>query len=157
MGSRSHKELTGDGAKMISYHKNHSRVRLEGNILLKALLEVQQLSDMDFFTTLLHCQPKSLVIFMLMDVALLVRRHYITASSIGTSSDWRLRPHYWTGYIVTIPLWFLGTLGISIFCPAEDTNSLGGSQGGNAGLLHFLSLHITYDVEYQQKMLSPEG
>ncbi|MBA0692017.1 hypothetical protein Goari_009608 [Gossypium aridum] len=60
MGSRSHKELTGDGAKMISYHKNHSRVRLEGNILLKALLEVQQLSDMDFFTTLLHCQPKSL-------------------------------------------------------------------------------------------------
>ncbi|MBA0864887.1 hypothetical protein Goshw_006983 [Gossypium schwendimanii] len=162
---------------------------------------------MDFFTTLLHCQPKSLgihkninkqnnlletiavavlaiatttavnsmkktsqskqiatspsvsilVIFMLMDVALLVRRYYITASSIGTSSDWRLRPHYWTGYIVTIPLWFLGTLGISIFCPAEDTNSLGGSQGGNAGLLHFLSLHITYDVEYQQKMLSPEG
>ncbi|KAA3453727.1 cationic amino acid transporter 5 [Gossypium australe] len=108
-----------------------------------------------------------------MAVALLVRRYYITASSIGTSSDWRLRPHYWTGYIVTIPLWFLGTLGISIFCPAEDTNSLGASQGfhvlhscqlqqifvmgGNAGLLHFLSLHITYDVEYQQKMLSPEG
>nr|KJB53487.1 hypothetical protein B456_009G257900 [Gossypium raimondii] len=81
---------------------------------------------------------------MLMDVALLVRRYYITASSIGTSSDWRLRPHYWTGYIVTIPLWFLGTLGMSIFCPAEDTNNLGG-------------LHITYDVEYQQKMLSPEG
>lgn len=97
-------------------------------------------SSLDVLTSLLSA--RILFIFVLMAVALLVRIYYIredksiinllklvifqmiiTASSIGTSADWRLRPHDWTGYLVTIPLWFLGTLGISIFCSAEDANS----------------------------------
>ncbi|KAI4332076.1 hypothetical protein L6164_017015 [Bauhinia variegata] len=76
----------------------------------------------------------TLFIFMMMAVALLVRRYYvrgkterwdlsklvlfillIIGSSMGTSAYWGLRPNGWIGYTITVPLWFLGTLGISVF------------------------------------------
>ncbi|CAI9271751.1 unnamed protein product [Lactuca saligna] len=75
----------------------------------------------------------TLFVFMMMAVAIIVRRYYvkgvtprssllklvgflviIIGSSIGTSACWGLDPSGWVGYTVTVPLWFLGTLGISL-------------------------------------------
>ncbi|XP_071921581.1 cationic amino acid transporter 5-like [Coffea arabica] len=80
----------------------------------------------------------TLFIFMMMSVALLVRRYYargitpqrdalklmiflllIIASSMGTSAYWGLNPKGWLGYTMTIPLWFFATLGISVFLPQQ--------------------------------------
>ncbi|KAF2302645.1 hypothetical protein GH714_000564 [Hevea brasiliensis] len=82
----------------------------------------------------------TLFIFMMMAVALLVRRYYvrettprknllklvaflliITASSIGTSAYWGLKPSGWVGYIITVPLWFLGTIGMHMTLPQQRT------------------------------------
>ncbi|KAI4332075.1 hypothetical protein L6164_017014 [Bauhinia variegata] len=89
-------------------------------------------SDLDVLSSLLSIS--TLFIFMMMAVALLVRRYYvrekteprdlsklvffillIIASSMGTSAYWGLRPNGWIGYAITVPFWFLGTLGISVF------------------------------------------
>ena len=83
--------------------------------------------SLDVLTSLL---PVS-ILFIFMIMAVLVRRYYvrevtpginflklviflliIIASSMGTSAYWGLRPNGWVGYVVTIPLWFLGTMGI---------------------------------------------
>lgn len=100
-------------------------------------------SSLDVLTSLLSVS--TLFIFMMMAVALLVRRYYvrevttdinllklvmfllvIIASSMGTSAYWGLRPNGWVGYVVTIPLWFLATLGISIFLPQQRTPKVWG-------------------------------
>lgn len=93
-------------------------------------------SSLDVLTSLLSVS--TLFIFTMMAVALLVRRYYvrevtprinllklviflliIIASSMGTSAYWGLSPNGWVGYVVTILLWFLGTLGISLFLPQQ--------------------------------------
>ncbi|EEF43720.1 cationic amino acid transporter, putative [Ricinus communis] len=75
----------------------------------------------------------TLLIFMLMAVALLVRRYYvkdvtskknlvkflaclfiIIGSSIGVTTIWSLNGRGWIGYVVTSVLWFLGTLGMAL-------------------------------------------
>ncbi|XP_043688497.1 cationic amino acid transporter 5-like [Telopea speciosissima] len=80
----------------------------------------------------------TLFIFAMMAVALLVRRYYvrgitpqrnlfklvaflliIIASSMGTSAYWGLRPNGWFGYTITVPFWFLGTMGIQLFVPQQ--------------------------------------
>ncbi|XP_031478111.2 cationic amino acid transporter 5-like [Nymphaea colorata] len=89
-------------------------------------------SSLDILANLLSISV--LFIFMMMAIALLVRRYYlrgvtpkasvaklvfflflITGSSIGTSAYWGLCPQGWIGYAITVPLWFLGTLGIAMF------------------------------------------
>ncbi|KAJ4702713.1 Cationic amino acid transporter like [Melia azedarach] len=45
----------------------------------------------------------------------------IIASSMGTSAYWGLNPNGWVGYVITVPLWFLGTLGISVLLPQQRT------------------------------------
>ncbi|KAJ3694751.1 hypothetical protein LUZ60_000128 [Juncus effusus] len=91
-------------------------------------------SSLDVLASLLSIS--TLFIFMMMATALLVRRYYsrevstkqqlaklvgclsiIIASSIGTSAYWALSPHGWIGYVITLPLWFVGTLGIQLFVP----------------------------------------
>ncbi|KAL8033996.1 hypothetical protein ABFX02_13G192100 [Erythranthe guttata] len=81
----------------------------------------------------------------MMAVALLVRRYYvrgitpkknlvklaifllvIIASSMGTSACWGINPGGWVGYTVTIPVWFLGTLGIAVLLPQERTPTVWG-------------------------------
>ena len=76
----------------------------------------------------------ALFVFMMISAALLVRRYYvrgvtprenliklviflvlIIASSIGISAYWGLRPNGWIGYTVTVPIWFLATLGMQLF------------------------------------------
>ncbi|KAK9267766.1 hypothetical protein L1049_010200 [Liquidambar formosana] len=95
-------------------------------------------SSLDVLASLLSVS--TLFIFMMMAVALLVRRYYvrgttphinllklafflliIIASSMGTSAYWGLSPNGWVGYAITVPLWFLGTLGISVFLPQQRT------------------------------------
>ncbi|GFQ00842.1 cationic amino acid transporter 5 [Phtheirospermum japonicum] len=100
-------------------------------------------SSLDVLASLLSVS--TLFIFMMMAVALLVRRYYareittrtnllrlvgflliIIASSMGTSAYWGLRPGGWVGYTITLPLWFLGTLGIAVMLPQERTPKVWG-------------------------------
>ncbi|XP_044496616.1 cationic amino acid transporter 5 [Mangifera indica] len=100
-------------------------------------------SSLDILSTLLSVS--TLFIFMMMAVALLVRRYYvremtprvhlvklviflliIIASSMGTSAYWGLRPGGWVGYVITIPLWFLATLAIQLFLPQQRTPKVWG-------------------------------
>ncbi|XP_028755359.1 cationic amino acid transporter 5-like [Neltuma alba] len=89
-------------------------------------------SSLDVLSSLLSIS--TLFIFTMMAVALLVRRYYvrgvtppqnliklviflllIVASSMATSTYWGLSPNGWVGYTITVPLWFLATLGLSLF------------------------------------------
>lgn len=93
-------------------------------------------SGLDILSSLLSLS--TLFIFMMMAVALLVRRYHvrdhspqgqllkliiflliIIASSMGTSAYWGLNPKGWLAYVITIPLWFLGTLGIAVLLPQQ--------------------------------------
>ncbi|KAM7524734.1 hypothetical protein LguiA_014636 [Lonicera macranthoides] len=93
-------------------------------------------SSLDVLASLLSLS--TLFIFMMMAVALLVRRYYvrgvtpkanllkliilllvIIGSSMGTSACWGLNPKGWVGYTITLPCWFLGTLGISVLLPKQ--------------------------------------
>ncbi|KAF9588726.1 hypothetical protein IFM89_015163 [Coptis chinensis] len=87
----------------------------------------------------------TLFIFMLMAVALIVRRYYvydvssksdllklwiflvmIIGSSAGTSAYYYLRPHGWVGYVITLSIWFLGTLGLAVLLPQQRTPKVWG-------------------------------
>ncbi|GAV75042.1 AA_permease_2 domain-containing protein/AA_permease_C domain-containing protein [Cephalotus follicularis] len=100
-------------------------------------------SSLDVLASLLSVS--TLFIFMMMAVALLVRRYYvreitpkinllkliiflliIIASSMGTSAYWGLRITSWVGYAITVPLWFLGTTGIAVFLPQQRTPKVWG-------------------------------
>ncbi|XP_057971522.1 cationic amino acid transporter 5-like [Malania oleifera] len=100
-------------------------------------------SSLDVLASLLSIS--TLFIFMMMAVALLVRRYYargitprinllkliiflliIIASSMGTSAFWGLNPNGWVGYAITIPLWALGTMGISVLLPQQRTPKVWG-------------------------------
>ncbi|KAI4303674.1 hypothetical protein MLD38_039274 [Melastoma candidum] len=78
----------------------------------------------------------TLFIFMLVAVALLVRRYYLSgqttasdrnklagcisliiASSIATAAYWGLSERGWVGYTITIPIWFSATLALRLFVP----------------------------------------
>ncbi|MCL7038852.1 hypothetical protein MKW94_025543 [Papaver nudicaule] len=80
----------------------------------------------------------TLFIFMLMAIALLVRRYYgrnvsskrdlcklglflfmIIGSSIGTTVYYNRSAHGWIGHLITMPFWVLGNLGIMIFLPQQ--------------------------------------
>ncbi|KAI3837892.1 hypothetical protein MKW92_000136 [Papaver armeniacum] len=80
----------------------------------------------------------TLFIFMLVAVALLVRRYYarditsksdlrklvlflsmIIGSSIGTIVYYNHMTDGWIGYLITVPVWVLGNIGILIFLPQQ--------------------------------------
>ncbi|PKU86167.1 Cationic amino acid transporter 5 [Dendrobium catenatum] len=87
----------------------------------------------------------TLFIFMLMAVALLVRRYYvrevtpksnllklncllflIIGSSVGISAYWNSGAKGWIGYAIAVPLWFLGTLGLTVVIPQQRTPKVWG-------------------------------
>ncbi|QHO06956.1 Cationic amino acid transporter [Arachis hypogaea] len=89
-------------------------------------------SSLDVLSSLLSIS--TLFIFMMMAVALLVRRYYvrgvtsrenllklvaflllIISSSLGILAYWVMNPNGWIGYTITVPIWFLATLGMSLF------------------------------------------
>ncbi|XP_031405385.1 cationic amino acid transporter 1-like isoform X2 [Punica granatum] len=78
----------------------------------------------------------TLFIFMLVAVALLVRRYYVSGvttpasrnrliacllliigSSIASATYWGLSEHGWVGYVITVPVWFLSTVALWAFVP----------------------------------------
>uniref|UniRef100_M8CCJ4 Putative amino acid permease yfnA n=1 Tax=Aegilops tauschii TaxID=37682 RepID=M8CCJ4_AEGTA len=92
-------------------------------------------AHLDVLSSLLSVS--TLFIFMMMATALLVRRYYvrgvttrthalrllvfllvIIASSAGIAAYWGTRPDRWEGYVVLVPAWLLGTLGIQVMVPA---------------------------------------
>ncbi|XP_059438114.1 cationic amino acid transporter 1-like [Corylus avellana] len=77
----------------------------------------------------------TLFIFMLVAVALLVRRYYVSGvttetnriklivfivliigSSVGTAAYWAVSDG-WVGYVITTPIWLIATVGIWLFVP----------------------------------------
>ncbi|KAL5731765.1 DNA-binding transcription factor cat8 [Ranunculus cassubicifolius] len=87
----------------------------------------------------------TLFIFMLMAIALIVRRYYsnevssksdliklwvfllmIVGASIGTSAYYYARPKGWFGYAITGPIWFIGTVGIQFFLPQQRAPKIWG-------------------------------
>uniref|UniRef100_A0ACD5VQ67 Uncharacterized protein n=1 Tax=Avena sativa TaxID=4498 RepID=A0ACD5VQ67_AVESA len=92
-------------------------------------------SSLDVLSSLLSIS--TLFIFMMMATALLVRRYYvrgvttrthalrflvfmvvIIVSSAGIAASWGSAPERWEGYVVLVPAWVLGTLGIQLMVPA---------------------------------------
>ncbi|KAK3430649.1 hypothetical protein EUGRSUZ_E02481 [Eucalyptus grandis] len=86
----------------------------------------------------------TLFIFMVVAVALLVRRYYVSGtttatdrnklvacilliigSSIGTSAYWGLSEG-WIGYAVTVPIWLLATVALRVFVPHARNPKLWG-------------------------------
>ncbi|KAG9439111.1 hypothetical protein H6P81_019276 [Aristolochia fimbriata] len=101
--------------------------------MLLATAVIGFFTSLDVLSNLLSIS--TLFIFMLVAVALLVRRYYasgatsaadrnkliafvllILASSIATAVCWALTDG-WVGYVVTIPVWFGATLGLKLFVP----------------------------------------
>ncbi|VFQ76886.1 unnamed protein product [Cuscuta campestris] len=87
----------------------------------------------------------TLFIFMLVAIALLVRRYYATgqtaprdrnrfilflslilASSVGTAAYWALSESGWVVYCVTVPVWLLATAGIRFLVPRARDPKLWG-------------------------------
>ncbi|KAL8130321.1 hypothetical protein V2J09_019476 [Rumex salicifolius] len=87
----------------------------------------------------------TLFIFTLVAVALLVRRYYSSAettvdnrnklvaaivlilvSSVGTAIYWGLTDKQWTAYCVLVPVWFVATLGLSLWVPQAKTPKVWG-------------------------------
>ncbi|XP_030479724.1 cationic amino acid transporter 1 [Cannabis sativa] len=111
-------------------------------VMITATAIIALFTKLDILSNLLSIS--TLFIFMLVAVALLVRRYYaagvttpanrnklifflvvILGSSIGTSAYWGTSDG-WYGYAITVPLWFLGTLGIRIFVPQAKFPNLWG-------------------------------
>jgi len=100
-------------------------------------------SSLDVLSSLLSVS--TLFIFMTMATALLVRRYYvrgvmtrthalrftvllliIIASSIGIAAYWGTSPERWQGYVVLVPAWAAGTLGIQLLLPAAQAPKVWG-------------------------------
>lgn len=102
-------------------------------VMFSASAVVAFFSSLDVLANLLSIS--TLFIFMLVAVALLVRRYYVSGqttvrelrqfqfciiiillSSVATAYYWAVSDG-WIGYVITLPIWFLATLGLAIFVP----------------------------------------
>ncbi|KAL1833971.1 hypothetical protein DCAR_0104105 [Daucus carota subsp. sativus] len=102
-------------------------------VMLAATAIVAFFTKLDVLANLLSIS--TLFIFMLVSVALLVRRYYVSGvtttadrnkfiacialilgSSIATSAYWGVTED-WIGYCITVPIWILATIGIKVFVP----------------------------------------
>lgn len=107
---------------------NATVVMLTATALIAFFTKLKILADLLSVSTLL--------IFMFVAVALLVRRYYVTgetsssdrnkflvllglilASSIATGVYWALEKDGWIGYCITVPIWFLSTVGMKFLVP----------------------------------------
>ncbi|CAI9089660.1 OLC1v1024276C1 [Oldenlandia corymbosa var. corymbosa] len=87
----------------------------------------------------------TLFIFMLVAVALLVRRYYVSGvttngnrnkligflvailgSAIATATYWGLSANGWIGYCITVPIWFVATCGLAFLVPQAHKPKLWG-------------------------------
>ncbi|XP_021758714.1 cationic amino acid transporter 5 isoform X2 [Chenopodium quinoa] len=100
-------------------------------------------SSLDTLSSLLSIS--TLFIFMMMAVALLVRRYYvkgvtshknlrtligllliIIAASIGSAAYGSSNPKGWLAYTITVPCWLLATMGIALKLPQQRTSKVWG-------------------------------
>ncbi|KAB1215234.1 Cationic amino acid transporter 1 [Morella rubra] len=103
-------------------------------VMLAATAVIAFFTSLDILSNLLSIS--TLFIFMLVALALMVRRYYssgvtttanrnklilclalILGSSIGTATYWGISSDGWIGYVITVPIWFVGTLGLWLFVP----------------------------------------
>ncbi|XP_059437211.1 cationic amino acid transporter 1-like [Corylus avellana] len=102
-------------------------------VMLVATAIIAFFADLPILSNLLSIS--TLFIFMLVAVALLVRRYYVTGvttetnriklvvfillilgSSIATAVYWAVSDG-WVGYVITAPIWLIATVGIWLFVP----------------------------------------
>ncbi|PSR98717.1 Cationic amino acid transporter like [Actinidia chinensis var. chinensis] len=102
--------------------------------MLAATAVIAFFTKLDILANLLSIS--TLFIFMLVALALLVRRYYVSGvtsntdrnklilflvlilgSSIATSAYWGLSENGWVGYCVTAPIWLFATIGLKVFVP----------------------------------------
>lgn len=113
-------------------------------VMLAATAIIAFFTDLGILSSLLSIS--TLFIFMLVAVALLVRRYYLSgvttsanrnkliicivfilASSIATAAYWAVSSDKdWIAYVVTVPIWFLSTLSLQIFVPQARSPKLWG-------------------------------
>ncbi|XP_030512438.2 cationic amino acid transporter 1-like isoform X2 [Rhodamnia argentea] len=103
-------------------------------VMLAATAVIAFFTKLDILSNLLSIS--TLFIFMLVAVALLVRRYYVSGvtkpadrnklivcillivgSSIATAAYWGLSKHGWVGYVITAPIWLLATVALRVFVP----------------------------------------
>ncbi|XWS55354.1 hypothetical protein CRYUN_Cryun10bG0167400 [Craigia yunnanensis] len=113
-------------------------------VMLTATAIIGFFTDLGILAELLSIS--TLFIFMLVALALLVRRYYVSGetttadrnklitcivliigSSIATATYWGLSDDTdWIAYVITLPIWFLATLGIRVFVPHARNPKLWG-------------------------------
>uniref|UniRef100_A0A2P2JKU8 Cationic amino acid transporter 1-like n=1 Tax=Rhizophora mucronata TaxID=61149 RepID=A0A2P2JKU8_RHIMU len=112
-------------------------------VMLLATACIAFFTKLDILANLLSIS--TLFIFMLVALALLVRRYYSTGittsanrnklitciviilgSAIATAIIWGQGGNGWIGYVITIPIWFLATLALDIFVPKAREPKLWG-------------------------------
>ncbi|XP_072957012.1 cationic amino acid transporter 1-like isoform X1 [Typha angustifolia] len=103
-------------------------------VMLVATAIIAFFTDLGILANLLSIS--TLFIFMLVAVALLVRRYYVSgetseanrmklvvcmvvilASSIATAVYWAVSETGWVAYVVTVPVWFIATVCLWLFVP----------------------------------------
>lgn len=103
-------------------------------VMMVATAIIALFTDLNILANLLSIS--TLFIFMMVALALLVRRYYATGvttprdrnkfitcivlilgSSIATAAYWGISQTGWIGYVITGPIWFLATLGLRLFVP----------------------------------------
>ncbi|XP_056175643.1 cationic amino acid transporter 1-like [Syzygium oleosum] len=112
-------------------------------VMLSATAVIAFFTKLDILSNLLSIS--TLFIFMLVAVALLVRRYYVSGvtkpadrnkliicillivgSSIATATYWGLSEHGWVGYVITVPIWLLATVALRVFVPHARNPKLWG-------------------------------
>ncbi|PIN11638.1 Amino acid transporter [Handroanthus impetiginosus] len=116
---------------------NATIVMLAATAVIAFFTKLEILSDLLSISTLF--------IFMLVSVALLVRRHYVSGetspenrnkliaflvliigSSIATAAYWGISKTGWIAYLITVPIWILSTAGLCFFVPQARKPKLWG-------------------------------
>ncbi|XP_031265714.1 cationic amino acid transporter 1-like [Pistacia vera] len=112
-------------------------------VMLSATAIIAFFTKLDILSNLLSIS--TLFIFMLVAMALLVRRYYVSGvttpadrnklitclllilgSSIATAAYWGMSEHGWVGYVITVPIWLLSTIGLWLFVPHARAPKLWG-------------------------------
>ncbi|KNA05799.1 hypothetical protein SOVF_187000 [Spinacia oleracea] len=112
-------------------------------VMMVATAVIAFFTNLDILSNLLSIS--TLFIFMLVALALLVRRYYasgitttndrnkfitfvslILGSSIATAAYWGITQTGWIAYTITGPVWFLSTLGLQLFVPQAKKPKLWG-------------------------------
>ncbi|KAJ0081733.1 hypothetical protein Patl1_11264 [Pistacia atlantica] len=112
-------------------------------VMLTATAIIAFFTKLDILSNLLSIS--TLFIFMLVAMALLVRRYYVSGvttpadrnklitclllilgSSIATAAYWGMSEHGWVGYVITVPIWLLSTIGLWLFVPHARAPKLWG-------------------------------